>query len=68
MDGSAKPFVNILNKAKKVKLNKKRKYIKITEKVSLEKNGRKISIKPNDFFEVEYKLNFENKIIGKQKT
>ena len=68
MDGSAKPFVSILNKVKKVKLNQKRKYIKITEKVSLEKNGRKISIKPNDFFEVEYKLNFENKIIGKQKN
>ena len=68
MDGSAKPFISILNKTKKVKLAKKRKYIKITEKVSLEKNGRKISIKPSDFFEVDYKLNFENKIIGKQKN
>ena len=68
MDGSAKPFINILNKTKKVQLSKKRKYMKINEKVLLEKNGRKISIKPSDYFEVDYKLNFENKIIGKQKN
>ena len=49
MDGSAKPFVNIFNKAKKVKLNKKRKYLKITEKVSLEKNGRKFQLNQMTF-------------------
>ena len=68
MDGSAYPFINILNKTKKVQLSKKRRYLKITENFSLENKGRKISIKPNDTFEVEYKLNFANKIIGSQKN
>ena len=64
MDGQLKSFISILNKTKsKIK---KRKYIKITEKVSLEKDGKRFQLNQVTF-EVDYKLNFENKIIATKK-
>ena len=69
MDGSSKDFIEILNTVGNKKLNKKRKYLKILDKVILEDQGRTISIKPSDLsFAVEFQLNYSNNIIGKQKN
>ena len=69
MDGSAKNFVEEINKVELIKLNKKRKYLKILNKIEFEDNKRLISISPNEnSFEVGFQLNYENKIIGKQKN
>lgn len=69
MDGSAKDFLNVLNKTNTTKLTKKRKYLKILNKVELVDGERKISIEPNELsFEVDFQLNYENKIIGKQRN
>ena len=69
MDGSAKNFVEQINKVELIKLNKKRKYLKILNKIEFEDNKRLISISPNEnSFEVGFQLNYENKIIGKQKN
>ena len=69
MDGSAKDFLNCLKKNKIKILKKKRKYLKILDKVELLDGERKISIEPNDSsLEVDFQLNYENEIIGKQKS
>ncbi len=70
MDGSSKEFVQLLNSSGIKVLNKKRKYLKIINKIELEdEKGKNISIEPNNFsFEVDFKLNYENKIIGKQQN
>ena len=69
MDGSAKDFVKILHEAGIKKLYNKKKFIKILDKVTLEDKGRTISIEPNNLdFEVNFQLNYTNKIIGKQKN
>ena len=69
MDGSAKNFIEILLKRERKKLNKKRKYIKILNKIELLDNDRKISIEPaNMSLEVNFQLNYKNEIIGKQKN
>ena len=69
MDGSAIDFLNILNKTGIITLTKKRKYLKILDKVELIDGERRISIEPNELsFEVEFQLNYENKIIGKQRN
>ena len=69
MDGSSREFVKILNAAGIKKLNKKRKFLKILNKIELEDNGRIISIEPSDLnFSVEFQLNYRNEIIGKQKN
>ncbi len=69
MDGSSKDFINIINKAGIKIQNSKRKFLKIIEKVELEENGRTISVEPSDnHFEVNFQLDYSNKLIGKQKN
>ncbi len=69
MDGSAKDFLEVIKNVNTKTLSKKRKYIKILDKVELIDGERKISIEPNNSsFEVEFQLNYKNLIIGKQKN
>mgnify|MGYP001278050352 CR=1 FL=1 len=69
MDGSSKDFVEVLRKVGNKQLDKKRRFLKILDKVELEDNGRKISIEPSELdFEVNFELNYSNKIIGNQKN
>ncbi len=69
MDGSAKEFLEILKKTDLRILNKKRKYLKILKKLNFEDGEKKISIEPtNSSFEINFQLNYKNKIIGKQKN
>ena len=69
MDGSAKDFLEILNEVEVINLTKKRKYLQVTEKVELLDGERKISIEPNESgFEVDFQLNYQNKIIGNQRN
>ena len=69
MDGSSKDFIDILEKIDLVNQSKKRKYLKISDKIELIDNDRKISIEPNNTsLEVDFQLNYENKIIGNQKN
>lgn len=69
MDGSAKDFLDILKISKTKLLSEKRKFLKIEKKFELVEGERKISIEPNDgSLEVEFQLNYDNQIIGKQKN
>ena len=68
MDGSAKFFLNLIQNSQIKRTNEKIKYIKILEKVELIDGSRSISIEPNDNFEVDFQLNYQNKIIDKQRN
>ena len=69
MDGSAKDFLDALKKTDLVSQSKKRKYLKVSDKVELIDGNRKISIEPNQSsLEVDFQLNYKNKIIGNQKN
>ena len=69
MDGSAKDFLNVFKKMKLKVLIKKRKYLKVLDKIELVDGERKISIEPDeDALEIDFQLNYVNKIIGKQKN
>ena len=68
MDGSAKNFLHLLKKAGLKELEKKRKYLKILDKIEFVSGEKKISIEPHATFEVEFQLNYQNKIIGNQKN
>ena len=69
MDGSAKEFLDIFKNLNIKTLPEKRKFLKVLEKVELKDGNKKISIEPNDnSLEVEFQLNYDNKIIGKQKN
>jgi len=69
LDGSSKIFLDKLKKAKKIELNQKRKYLKILRKVELLDGEKVISIDAsNNSFEVDFQLNYKNKIIGNQRN
>ena len=69
MDGSAKEFLRILSSAEITTLSEKRKYLKILKKLELVDGKRKISIEPNNHsLEVDFQLDYENRLIGKQKN
>jgi UDP-3-O-[3-hydroxymyristoyl] N-acetylglucosamine deacetylase len=69
MDGSAAKFLEKFDQAEIKNLPEKRKYLKITDKVEIVDGEKKISIEPNDeTFQVEFQLNYENKVIGNQKN
>ena len=70
MDGSSKDFLQILESIDQVDQSKKRKYLKILKKVELVDGKRKISIEPNNqnSLEVDFQLQYKNRIIGNQKN
>ena len=69
MDGSSKDFLAVLENTNLIDQTKKRKYLKISKKIELIDGNRRISIEPNNSsLEVSFQLNYENKIIGKQKN
>jgi UDP-3-O-[3-hydroxymyristoyl] N-acetylglucosamine deacetylase len=69
MDGSSKDFLDILEKTSLVEQSQKRKYLKILKKLELLDGSRKISIEPNESsLEVNFQLNYDNKLIGNQKN
>ncbi len=69
MDGSAKEFLEEFCKTGLKQLSKKRKYLKVIDNVEFNDQNKNISIEPSDSsFEVEFELNYKNKIIGKQKN
>ena len=69
MDGSAKDFLRILQQAEVMTQTKKRKYLKILNNFDFSDGVRKIRIEPNEkSFEVDFKLNYQNKIIGNQQN
>ncbi len=69
MDGSSKDFIEVLDNNGFRKLEKFRKFLKINEKIELIENEKSISIEPNKMgLEVDFKLDYKNKIIGKQKN
>ena len=69
MDGSAVDFINEIRKQNLKELSKKRKYLRVLKKVDLEDGDKKISIeKGNSSLEVQFNLNYKNKIINKQKN
>ena len=69
MDGSAVDFINEIRKQNLKELSKKRKYLRVLKKVNLEDGDKKISIeKGNSSLEVQFNLNYKNKIINKQKN
>ena len=69
MDGSAKEFLKIFKKSNIQILNEKRNFLKVLDKVELTDGDRSISLEPNgETLEIEFQLEYENKVIGKQKN
>lgn len=66
LDGSAQPFIDMIDAAGPRPQVRRRRYIKILEKIELEENGKFIGIYPADSYRLRYEINFSHPAIGRQ--
>src|SRR6202522_4191732 len=66
LDGSALPFVELIQKAGLRKQRRPRKYLKILREVEMREGNKFISVYPNDSYSVSYSINFPHPLIGKE--
>jgi UDP-3-O-[3-hydroxymyristoyl] N-acetylglucosamine deacetylase len=66
MDGSAEPFVFLLECAGIKELSAAKKIIEITKEISVSEAGASITVKPATDFNITMELDFADKVISKQ--
>lgn len=66
LDGSAFPFISLLQKAGLVEQNKKRAYIEILKPVTVSESGKSVTIRPGSAFEVSCQIVFDHPLIANQ--
>lgn len=66
LDGSAKPFVDMIQKAGVRKQRKARRYLKIRRELELREGNKFIAVYPSDSYSVSYSINFPHPLIGKE--
>ena len=66
LDGSAKPFVDMIQKAGIRKQRRPRKYLKIRRELELREGNKFIAVYPSNSYSVSYSINFPHPLIGKE--
>jgi len=66
LDGSAEPFLQLLDRAGIRKLRRRRRYLKVTKPVEVIESDRRIGIYPADEFRVQCYVDFPHPLVGPQ--
>jgi UDP-3-O-[3-hydroxymyristoyl] N-acetylglucosamine deacetylase len=66
LDGSGRPFVELLQQAGVKQSRKKRRYLRVVKQVSVESPGKKIKIQPADHFALTCNIFFDHPLVGHQ--
>ena len=66
LDGSARPFVEMIQKAGVRRQRKSRTYLRITRDIELREGDKFIAVYPANTYSVEYSINFPHPQIGRQ--
>jgi len=66
LDGSALPFVELIQKAGIRRQRRPRKYLKMIREVEMREGNKFISVYPADSYSVSYSINFPHPLIGKE--
>lgn len=66
LDGSARPFVEMIQKAGIRRQRKNRTYLRIVREVELREGDKCIAVYPADTYSVSYAINFPHPAIGRQ--
>src|SRR5262249_6894811 len=66
LDGSAEPFMQMLEQAGVRRLRKRRRYLKVLKPLEVIENGRRIGIYPADEFRVKCFVDFPHPLVGQQ--
>ncbi|MEA3466584.1 MAG: UDP-3-O-acyl-N-acetylglucosamine deacetylase [Thermodesulfobacteriota bacterium] len=66
MDGSAAPFIDLLQKTGVSRLNRSRKLLVINKPITLIEGEKRVSIIPSRFFKISFDLSFDHPCIRQQ--
>lgn len=66
LDGSAEPFMQLLDEAGVRRLRRRRRYLKVLKPVEVVEDGRRIGIYPADEFLVSCYVDFPHPMVGRQ--
>jgi UDP-3-O-[3-hydroxymyristoyl] N-acetylglucosamine deacetylase len=68
LDGSAEPFMQLLDQAGMRRLRRKRRYLKVLKPVEVVEDDRRIGIYPADEFHVRCYVDFPHPLVGQQEV
>jgi UDP-3-O-[3-hydroxymyristoyl] N-acetylglucosamine deacetylase len=66
MDGSAAPFVYLIQEAGIKRLQAARRYLKIIRPIALSRGDKRIALYPSDHFKVTYSISFDHPLLRHQ--
>ena len=66
LDGSGQPFVELIKAAGIKQYRRRRRYLRIRRQVSVESNGKRITILPSDRFLLTCDVFFDHPLVGRQ--
>ncbi len=66
MDGSSKPFVEMIEEIGIKQQSKKRKLLNVKKSIEISKNNTSVKIVPNNQFSIDFEIDFPSKIVSKQ--
>src|ERR1700688_2361496 len=66
LDGSGRPFVDLIAQAGIRQYRRKRRYFRIRRPVSVEDHGKRISILPDESFRLTCEIRFDHPMVGRQ--
>jgi UDP-3-O-[3-hydroxymyristoyl] N-acetylglucosamine deacetylase len=68
LDGSAEPFMRMLDQAGVRKLRRRKRYLRLLKPVEVVEDGRRIGIYPANEFSVQCYVDFPHPMVGKQEV
>jgi UDP-3-O-[3-hydroxymyristoyl] N-acetylglucosamine deacetylase len=68
LDGSAEPFMRLIDQAGVRRLRRKRRYLKVVKPVEVIEDGRRIGIFPDNEFRVRCYVDFPHPLVGQQEV
>ncbi len=66
MDGSSKPFVELIEEIGIKQQSKKRKLLNVKKSIEVSENNTSVKIVPNNQFSIDFEIDFPSKIVSKQ--
>ena len=66
MDGSSKPFVEMIEEIGIIQQSKKRKLLNVKKSIEVSENNTSVKIVPNNQFSIDFEIDFPSKIVSKQ--
>jgi UDP-3-O-[3-hydroxymyristoyl] N-acetylglucosamine deacetylase len=66
MDGSAAPFIYLVQEAGVKRLQARRKYLKIVRPIAISRGDKRIALYPSDHFKVTYSISYDHPLLRHQ--